>query len=73
MTEGLILAMLVSLALTLLAIRLHSLPILFISSLGWLIAALQVYQQTEEVLPMGLMLMLSFGQFFLVTPDNKRS
>lgn len=66
------LAMLISLALTILAVRMRSLPIMFISSLGWLIAALQVYQQTDELLPMGLMLMLSFGQFFLVQTDITR-
>ena len=46
-----------------------NLPIMFISSLGWLIAALQVYEQTQEVLPMGLMLMFSFGQFFLIKKE----
>lgn len=67
------LAMLVSLVLTILAVRMRSLPIMFVSSLGWLIAGLQVYQQTDELLPMGLILMLSFGQFFLVNPDKTRS
>lgn len=67
------LAMLVSLALTILAVRMRSLPIMFISSLGWLISALQVYQQLDEMLPMALMLMLAFGQFFLVNPETNRS
>lgn len=67
------LAMLVSLALTILAVRMRSLPIMFISSLGWLISALQVYQQLDEMLPMGLLLMLAFGQFFLVNPETTRS
>lgn len=66
------LAMLVSLALTILAVRMRSLPIIFISSLGWLIASLQVYEQTAEILPMGLMLMLAFGQFFLINPEKSR-
>lgn len=66
MTEGLIIAMLVCIVLTLIAYRLQSLPIIFVSSIGWLIAGLQTFQQTEEVLPMILMLMLAFGQFFLV-------
>ena len=68
------LAMLVSLALTILAVKMRSLPVIFISSLGWLIASLQVYEQTQEILPMALILMLAFGQFFLVNPDsNMRS
>lgn len=64
------LALLVSLLLTGLAIKMKSLPILFISSLGWLISALQVYQQTEEVLPMALLMMVSFGQFFILNPKE---
>ena len=66
MTEGLMLAILLALALSFLAFKMKNLPIMFISSLGWLIAALQVYEQTQEILPMGLMLMFSFGQFFLI-------
>lgn len=69
MTEGLVLAILIALALSILAYRMKNLPIMFISSLGWLIAALQVYEQTQEVLPMGLMLMFSFGQFFLIKKE----
>ena len=66
MTEGLMLAILIALALSILAFKMKSLPIMFISSLGWLIAALQVYEQTQETLPMALMMMFSFGQFFLI-------
>ena len=66
MTEGLMLAILIALALSILAFKMKSLPIMFISSLGWMIAALQVYDQTQEALPMALMMMFSFGQFFLI-------
>lgn len=66
------LAMLVSLALTILALKMHSLPVLFVSSLGWLIAGLQVYEQTTEILPMALILMLAFGQFFAIKPETSR-
>ena len=66
MTEGLMLAMLIALALSLLAYKMKSLPIMFVAGLGWLVAAMQVYEQTQEVLPMALMLMFSFGQVFLI-------
>lgn len=69
MTEGLIIAMLISLALTILAVKTKSLPIMFISSLGWLIAALQVYSQTSELLPMGLMMMFALGQFIMIKTE----
>ena len=70
MTEGLIIAMIIAGALTLLAVRMHSLPVIFISSIGWTVAALQVYQQTEEILPMTLLLMLAFSQFFLIRRET---
>ena len=70
MTDGLILALLVSLLLTGLALKMRSLPVLFISSLGWLIASLQVYQQTAEILPMALLLMVAFAQFFLLKSER---
>lgn len=70
MTEGLIIAMIISAALALLAVKMHSLPVIFISSIGWSIAALQVFQQTDEVLPMMLLLMLAFSQFFLIRRES---
>lgn len=66
LTEGLILSMLLSLLLLGLALKMRSLPLAFISSIGWLISALQVYEQTAELLPMGLMFMVAVGQFFLI-------
>lgn len=65
------LALLVSLLLSGLAIKMHSLPILFISSLGWLISALQVYDQTSEILPMALLMMVAFSQFFVLSPQKE--
>lgn len=70
MTEGLILAMLVALLLGFIGYRLHSLPVIFISSLGWLISGLEVYQQTTELLPLALLLMLAFVQFFLISKKD---
>lgn len=66
-TDGLILSLIFSGALLLLGAKMRSRPVVFISSLGWMICGLQIYQQTEEVLPMALLMMTSFAQFFLVT------
>ena len=65
-TEGLILGLLASGALLLLGAKMKSLPVVFVSSLGWCISGLQVYQQTEEVLPMAMLMMIAFAQFFLI-------
>lgn len=71
MSEALILIMLVSLALSLMAYKLQSLPIMFISSIGWSIAALNSFQELDEVVPMILLLMLAFSQFFAVRRESK--
>ena len=66
MTEGLILALIVSGILALVAYKMQNLGVMFISSLGWTICGLQSWQQTAEILPMLLLFMLAFGQFFMV-------
>lgn len=65
-SEGLIVALVVALGLLILGYRMKSLPIITISSIGWLISALQLYQQTAEVLPMILLIMLAISQFFIL-------
>lgn len=70
MTEGLIISMLLAVALSLLAFKMKSNPVMFISSLGWMVSGLQVYQQTEEILPVALTLMLAFSQFFLINKER---
>lgn len=71
-TEGLVITMLASVLLLILALKMRSLPVLFISSLGWLISALQVYQQTAEVTPMLLLMMVAFAQFFIFRPEGSK-
>lgn len=66
MTEGLIIAMLIAAALLIIGYKMRSLPVIFISSLGWLISGMQVYKQTTEVLPMILLFMLAISQFFIL-------
>lgn len=70
LTDGLMLALLFSLGLLIMGYKMKSPPIIFISSLGWIISALQIYQQTEEILPSILLMMLSCSQFFILKRDN---
>ena len=66
------LALLISCGLSLMTLKLQHLGVAFIASLGWLVCSLQVYEQTAEVLPMGLMLMMAFTNFFLVRSKSRR-
>jgi len=67
MTEGLIIALLVALALLIVGYKMRSLPVIFISSLGWLVSGLQLYSQTSEILPTILLIMLAISQFFILS------
>ena len=69
-TEGLIIAMLLCVGLTVLAVKMHSLPVIFVSSVGWTICGLQIWQQTEVVLPMVLIFMLAVAQFMLINKEG---
>lgn len=68
-TEGLAIACIVCIGLTLLAFYKKSLPIIFISSIGWIICGLQIFQQTEDVLPMMLLMVFSFCQFIFIKEE----
>ena len=68
-TEALIISYLVCIGLTIIAYMMKSLPFIFISSIGWLICGLQTFQQTEDMLPMVLLFVLSFGQFMLIRKE----
>lgn len=70
MTEGLIISMLLAVALAVLAFKMKNTPVMFISSLGWMVSGLQLYQQTEEILPVILTLMLAISQFFLIGKER---
>ena len=69
-TEGLIIAMIACAGLLLLGLKMRRIQIIFISSVGWLVCGLQLYQQTEEILPTILLLMLAISQFFLLSRRN---
>ena len=71
MTEGLILALLASLLLLIIGFKMRRIQIIFVSSLGWMISALKVYQETSDPLPMGLLLMISISQFFILAKRNE--
>ena len=68
-TESLIIACIVCIGLSLLAYIMKSLPLVFISSIGWLICGLKIFQQTEDMLPMMLLFVFAFGQFMLIKKE----
>ena len=68
-TESLIIACIVCIGLSILAYLMKSLPIIFISSIGWLICGLKIFQETDDMLPMLLLFVFAFGQFMFIKKE----
>lgn len=68
-SEGLIVAFLVCIGLSLLGYYKKSLPVIFISSLGYVICGLELFQQIQEILPLLLLLMLAVSQFLFIKKE----
>ena len=71
-TEGVLLGLLFSGVLLVLGAKWNSRPVIFISSLGWMICGLQLFQQIEEILPTILLMMLAISQFMLVAANPQK-
>ena len=65
-TEGVLLGLLICGLLAVLGAKRNSRPVIFISSLGWMICGLQLFQQIGEILPTILLMMLAISQFMLI-------
>lgn len=71
-TEGVLLGLVFSGILLLMGAKKDARPVIFISSLGWMICGLQLFQQTEEILPTVLLMMLAISQFLLFGAKERR-
>ena len=65
-SEMMILAMLLCLGLEILAYIMRMWPVSFISSMGWVIISLQLYQESEDLLVTGLILVLAVAQIIMI-------
>lgn len=70
--EMMILAMLLCVGLAIIAYVMRMWPITFISSMGWVIISMQIYDEYEDMLVVGLILMLAFSQI-IMTRDKEGS
>ena len=68
-SEGLIISFLVCIGLSILGYWKKSLPVIFISSLGYVICGLLLFQQINEILPLLLLLMLAVSQFLFLKKE----
>jgi hypothetical protein len=70
MEEILILSMALCVGLAVIGYALKAWPVTFISSIGWVVLACEVYSQYESFLALGLMIMLAISQVILVRDIN---
>ena len=72
MDEMMILAMLLCVGLGALGLKMRMWPVTFVSSIGWVIIACQLFEESESWLVLGLMLMLAFAQVIMVKDKERR-
>lgn len=72
MDEMIILAMLLCVGLGGLGLRMRMWPIAFVSSIGWVIIACELFEQSRSWLVLGLMIMVAFSQIILVRDSEGR-
>lgn len=66
MEEMVILGMLLCVGLAAMGLKMKMWPVTFISSVGWVVIAMQLFQENEDYLVLGLMIMVAIGQIFMV-------
>lgn len=66
MDEMIVLAMIICAGLAIVGFKMRMWPVTFISSLGWLVIAMQLFQETENYLVLALLIMLSITQVVCV-------
>lgn len=66
MEEMMILSMLLCVGIAGIGLKMKVWPVTFVSSIGWVIIAMQLFQDTEDYLAMALILTVAFTQIFLV-------
>ncbi len=71
MEEVIILSMLLCVGLGAIGLKMRMWPIAFISSIGWVIIAIQLYETYESWLVLALMIMMAFAQVILVRDSRK--
>lgn len=66
MEETIVLAMILCVGLTIIGYVMKMWPVTFISSLGWAIVSIQIFQDTGDYLILGLMVTLAIAQIVMV-------
>lgn len=71
MDEMIILSMLLCVGLAVMGLKMRMWPVTFVSSIGWVIIACELFEETESWLALGLMIMVALTQVILVK-DKER-
>ena len=70
-SDGLILSLIACAVLLIISYRYRSIAASFVASVGILISSLLSFQETDSILAMGLLMMISFSSFILIGVGGK--
>jgi hypothetical protein len=70
MDEMVILSMLLCVGIAAIGLRMKVWPVTFVSSIGWVIIAMQVYQTYGNMLVLALMIMVALAQVFMIKSED---
>lgn len=72
MDEMMILSMLLCIGLAVVGMKMRMWPVVFISSIGWTIISIQIFDDTGDYLVLSLMIMLAMAQVLMARDAEAR-
>lgn len=70
MDEMVILTMLLCVGIAAIGLKMRIWPVVFVSSIGWVIIAMRVFDEYQDYLALALMIMVAIAQIFLIKTEE---
>lgn len=70
MDEMIILAMLLCVGIAAIGLKMKVWPVVFVSSIGWIIISMRIFEAYQDYLALALMIMVAIAQIFLIKSED---
>lgn len=70
MDEMIILAMLLCVGIAAIGLKMKVWPVVFVSSIGWIIISMRIFEAYQDYLALALMIMVAIAQVFLIKSED---
>ena len=70
MDEMIILAMLLCVGIAAIGLKMKTWPVVFVSSIGWIIISMRIFEAYQDYLALALMIMVAIAQVFLIKSED---